>query len=118
MAPTRWPTTPRPAEVYAHGFVLERVGQRRGHHRRSRARGSAIAGIVINPVHHPLRLAIHDALAACRARRRAPPVQPRRPRAVAAHPVAPVATGTISGFGGAGYTLAVAALAGLVGPPS
>ena len=76
-----------------------------------------VAGIIINPgafTHYAW--AIHDALAAF-----AGPVvelhlsNPEQ-REAWRHTsvVAPVATGTIAGFGGAGYDLAVAAIAGLL----
>lgn len=111
------------AEAEAHGFVLEHVQANDEativeavHGARGR-----VVGIVINPgafTHYAW--AIHDALAAFAG----PVVELHLSNPDAREPwrrtsvVAPVATGTISGFGGAGYTLAVAALAGLVGPPS
>jgi len=66
---------------------------------------------------HPLRLVAHDALAAYDG----PVIEVHLSNPEAREPwrhtsvLAPVATGTISGFGGLGYELAISAVARLVG---
>jgi 3-dehydroquinate dehydratase-2 len=107
----------------AHGFVIEHVQSNREadivdavHGARERA-----AGIIINPgafTHYAW--AIHDALAAFGG----PVVElhisnpVRREGWRHTSVITPVATGTITGFGIAGYRLALDAMAALLGAPA
>jgi 3-dehydroquinate dehydratase II len=92
------------------GAAVEAVQAARGRH----------AGIIVNPgafTHYSW--ALHDALAAFEG----PVVEVHLSNPNAREPwrhtsvVSPVATGTIAGFGGHGYELAVLALARLLGRP-
>ncbi len=111
------------AEAAVHGLSVEHVqGEAEAELVRAvhAARGRC-AAIVVNPgalTHYGWSL--HDALAAFDG----PVIELHLSNPDAREPwrrtsvVSPVATGTISGFGGHGYRLALAAVAALLDPPS
>lgn len=111
------------AEAAVHGLSVEHVqGEAEAELVRAvHASRGRCAAIVVNPgalTHYGWSL--HDALAAFDG----PVIELHLSNPDAREPwrrtsvVSPVATGTISGFGGHGYRLALAAVAALLGPPT